>query len=285
VVQRPLTYTKDPAGTRPPETVGVPRDMLPVGSPERCYSTSRYLRTVWAMEEATRRDLERAMKELDDAEAWLKLPIGEPCFGTREAMYRAILGCTADEALASKPLPVALAERAVPAATADEVREKKRAGGKKAGRGRPIATASAAAPIKKPKGDSAARLTARIARDAPDVLARMKAGEFTTVVEAAREAGIATPKPTPVEKARKAIAKAPEVVLEALSLEVVEEWLCKVADADTRARVAHYAERLAGGIVYLREEDVKSWALRAADEPARLRLVHYLATLTGKTVS
>jgi len=124
----------------------------------------------------------------------------------------------------------------------------------------------------KPTGDDAKAKTARIARDAPDVLERMKAGEFASVAEAERAAGIAPPKPTPVEKARKAIAKAPEAVLDALSLEVVEEWLCKVADADTRTRVAHYAERLAGGIVYLREEDVKSWALRAADEPTRLRL-------------
>ena len=39
-------------------------------------------------------------------------------------------------------------------------------------------------------GNRSDSLIARIARDRPDILARMKAGEFTSVREAAREAGI-----------------------------------------------------------------------------------------------
>src|SRR5262244_3649399 len=39
-------------------------------------------------------------------------------------------------------------------------------------------------------GNRSAYLVARIARDRPDRLERMKAGEFTSVREAAREAGI-----------------------------------------------------------------------------------------------
>ena len=39
-------------------------------------------------------------------------------------------------------------------------------------------------------GNRSDYLVARIARDRPDILERMKAGEFTSVREAAREAGI-----------------------------------------------------------------------------------------------
>ncbi len=42
----------------------------------------------------------------------------------------------------------------------------------------------------KGKGKGAADLTARIARDRPDIWERMKNGEFTSVAAAAREAGI-----------------------------------------------------------------------------------------------
>jgi hypothetical protein len=40
------------------------------------------------------------------------------------------------------------------------------------------------------RGNSADYFTARIARDRPDILERMKAGEFSSVRQAAKEAGI-----------------------------------------------------------------------------------------------
>ena len=43
-------------------------------------------------------------------------------------------------------------------------------------------------------GNRSDYLVARMARDRPDILERMKAGEFTSVREAAREAGIRDPK-------------------------------------------------------------------------------------------
>ncbi len=43
------------------------------------------------------------------------------------------------------------------------------------------------------RGNNADYLTARIARDRPDILDRMKAGEFTSVRAAAKEAGIVAP--------------------------------------------------------------------------------------------
>jgi hypothetical protein len=45
----------------------------------------------------------------------------------------------------------------------------------------------------KQHGNSAEYHTARIARDHPDILARMKAGEFSSVRQAALEAGIIRP--------------------------------------------------------------------------------------------
>lgn len=43
-------------------------------------------------------------------------------------------------------------------------------------------------------GDSAEYLTARIARDRPDILERMKSGEYTSVRRAALDAGIVKPR-------------------------------------------------------------------------------------------
>jgi len=46
------------------------------------------------------------------------------------------------------------------------------------------------------RGNIAEYLTARLARDRPDILERMKAGEFPSVRAAAREAGIVRPTAT-----------------------------------------------------------------------------------------
>ena len=57
------------------------------------------------------------------------------------------------------------------------------------------------------RGETADYLTARIARDRPDILDRMKAGEFRSVRQAAIEAGIVKV-PTTLEKLRKLWSKA-----------------------------------------------------------------------------
>lgn len=56
------------------------------------------------------------------------------------------------------------------------------------------------------QGNSSAYLRSRLAQEAPDVLERMKAGEFRSVRAAAREAGIIKDK-TPLEKAQWAWGK------------------------------------------------------------------------------
>jgi hypothetical protein len=55
-------------------------------------------------------------------------------------------------------------------------------------------------------GRGASYLTRRIARDAPDILEQMKAGEFPSVRQAAIAAGIVKV-PTPLEAAMKAARK------------------------------------------------------------------------------
>lgn len=60
------------------------------------------------------------------------------------------------------------------------------------------------------QGDSADYLTARIARDRPDILERMKAGEYKSVRAAALDAGIVQPRisiPTDVDGAARALAR------------------------------------------------------------------------------
>jgi hypothetical protein len=114
----------------------------------------------------------------------------------------------------------------------EQTREAKAEGAKKGGRGRvvqqqPIASACHAGPIQpdgkrpsNPSGDTSARLTARIARDAPEVLARMKAGEFKSVRKAAIAAGVLKP-PSAAKLAARALRHVPPgdlpEVLETLS--------------------------------------------------------------------
>ncbi len=68
--------------------------------------------------------------------------------------------------------------------------------------GRPPSLPKGTNPVPLSKGGND-RLTARIARDRPDVLERMKAGEFRSVRAAAIEAGIVKPE-TPATRLRKA---------------------------------------------------------------------------------
>ena len=70
-------------------------------------------------------------------------------------------------------------------------------------------------------GTSASYLARRILRDDPDVFAKLEAGEFPSVRQAAIAAGIITP-PTPLEAAKKAYEK-----LDDESRRAFHEWLGK----------------------------------------------------------
>jgi hypothetical protein len=67
---------------------------------------------------------------------------------------------------------------------------------------------------------SAAHLTARIARDRPDVLARMKRGEFRSVRQAAIEAGIIDPARQIEAQATRAVRRLTGDALDRLEVEI-----------------------------------------------------------------
>lgn len=96
-------------------------------------------------------------------------------------------------------------------------------------------------PSREGYGTRAEYLAARIKRDAPEVAARVEAGEFKSIRAAAIEAGIVKV-PTPEQKAEKAIAKLPaerraSVIAPALDEAAVICWL-QFASVDACARIA-----------------------------------------------
>lgn len=130
-----------------------PRAMKEPGSPLWCWQTISALQSLWKSLEL---EYELYMKTWSEAEehcVWEKVPYENP-FGTKEAMLERLK--VGDEAAAR----VRVAVQAMPSRT----------------------------PNRRSKG--ANDLTARIARDRPDVWERMKNGEFSSVAAAAREAGI-----------------------------------------------------------------------------------------------
>ena len=145
------------------------------GDPDWCWQLTSALQHLWG---SLHLDLDLylgAWADADEHRIWEKVPYDNP-YGTKEAMLEG-LKVGDDEAALKRMKVQAIAARA------------KRIGrqGHSNGKG---------------SLDYLSRgsdyLVARIARDAPDVLERMKAGEFESVRAAAREAGIelATPKRT-----------------------------------------------------------------------------------------
>ena len=139
-----------------------PRDMKVPGDTAWCWQTVSFLQTMW---KALDIDLDiylRTWAEAEEHKVWEKIPYENP-YGTKEAMLADLeLG---DDARAR-------ARVASDAVTAIPLR-----------------------PNGAAKKSSAERMTARIARDRPDIWERMKLGEFTSVAAAAREAGIYQNKP------------------------------------------------------------------------------------------
>lgn len=75
------------------------------------------------------------------------------------------------------------------------------------------------------QGTSPEYLTARIARDRPDILERMKAGEYSSVRSAAIDAGIVDPGKTPYQ-----LPKDPKKAARYLAKRVDTEWFILMAD-------------------------------------------------------
>ena len=132
-----------------------PRALNQPGSPVWCWQTINHLQTLWKTIEIDLRLYEKTWDEAEEHRVWEKVPYQQP-YGSKERMQ---------EALEVGDVPAARAKVARMAMNAIPTRQGKRT------------------------------LTDRIAFDAPDVWERMKQGEFKSVAEAARVAGIAMSKP------------------------------------------------------------------------------------------
>jgi len=121
-----------------------------------------------------------ALSQLRQAQAWKKIPPDHP-YGSLDAMLRAEVGLSA----AGVRTRIRQASERAKALNGKTVRK----------RGRPsLASTENANSISiaddRRYGTSADYLTRRIARDRPDILGRMAAGEFPSARAAALEAGI-----------------------------------------------------------------------------------------------
>lgn len=151
------------------------------GDPAWCWQTVSALQSMWKSLDLDYERYTRTLKEAEEHRIWERIPPGNP-YGSKEAMLEA--AALGDEAAARARVaiqglngrPMAIRERG------------------KDGRYHAVTPPGAVQHqefTRTKRGSSHADyLTARIARDRPDVWERMKAGEFTSVAAAAREAGI-----------------------------------------------------------------------------------------------
>ena len=132
------------------------------GDPQWCWQTISRLQSLWVSLNLDFESYMTAWAEAEEHEVWEKVPYDNP-FGSKDAMLRQLeIG---DENAAKNRIACqAIAARAM-------------------------------RPVGRQSGNKSDYLVARIARDHPDILERMKKGEFQTMAEAAREAGIQTAKP------------------------------------------------------------------------------------------
>ena len=152
-----------------------PRDMKTPGGVTWCWQTVSALQFMWKSLNLDYELYQRTWNEAESHRIWEKIPPDNP-YGTKEAMLERLK--VGDEEAA----------RARVAAQAIPARAIQRQGVNQHSRG--------------PAGQQvlygsshAEYLTARIARDRPDIWERMKNGEFTSVAAAAREAGIVVKNP------------------------------------------------------------------------------------------
>lgn len=180
-----------------------PRDQKRVGSPEWCWQTIDLLKIRWEKMSDDEREFERTLEELKQARAWERVPPDEP-YGSLERLIESEIGKPAEQ-ISAKIREVGELRRQGRPTT--EERENK---------GNNIT-------FIRRRGTSPEYLTARIARDRPDILERMKSGEFRSVRAAALAAGLVAMRisiPLDAQKAAAAIKRhfSPEQVAEILRL-------------------------------------------------------------------
>ena len=169
-----------------------PRAMKEPGSPLWCWQTISALQSLWKSLELEYALYMKTWREAEEYRVWEKVPYENP-FGTKEAMLERLK--VGDEAVAR----IRVAVQAMPPRTTNR------------------------------RSKGANNLTARIARDRPDIWERMKNGEFSSVAAAAREAGINVRNPK-----RVAVGKNKERVLNAVKRIYGPEGFKEFAELATR---------------------------------------------------
>jgi len=149
-----------------------PRDSKKPGSLPWCWQTLDYVKNCWKENAFSFKLWQEALDEIKEQRVWEIVPPGNP-YGSLDALLEAELGI--DERTANEEVQ----------AQARNAKALKPA--KTAGPGRGNKTLDN---IKCFSGTNPSYLTARIKRDHPEILERMKAGEFKSVRQAAIEAGI-----------------------------------------------------------------------------------------------
>lgn len=146
------------------------------GSPQWCWQLIAALQTQWRTLNFDYDLYKRTWEDAETYQVWGKLPYDNP-YGSKERML---------EALEVGDIPAArarVAEKAMTAKPLGNIGDNQHNGGY---------TLEYTLPARTSSTDY---LTARIARDRPDIWERMKRGEFPSVAAAAREAGIKLAKP------------------------------------------------------------------------------------------
>ena len=151
-----------------------PIELKRPGSIEWCWQQIDALKSAWDGKLMSEERWVERLRKLEAYEAWAKVP-PEKTYGSLEALLKAEIGVDVQESVAIVKTRALAAKLIKPA--------------KHAGPGRGYKKTDDNI-IGFQCGSSADYLTARIARDRPDILERMKAGEFSSVRQAAKEAGI-----------------------------------------------------------------------------------------------
>ena len=156
------------------------------GDPQWCWQTISRLQSLWGSLNLDFESYMTAWAEAEEHAVWEKVPYDSP-FGSKDEMLRQ-LEIGDDTAAKNRVACQAIAARAL----------------RYAGRPKRDGEKGVASHLLRGTG-RADYLTARIARDRPDILERMKQGEFQSVAEAARAAGIQ------IAKARKTVTLSDKV--------------------------------------------------------------------------
>ena len=193
-----------------------PRDMKTPGEVDWCWQTVSALQSMWKSLDLDYERYQRAWAEAEEHRIWERIPPTNP-YGSKKAMLER-LQVGDEESAKARVAAQAIPARPMP----KQIRGRN-------GRFQSNPPGVGPHPVKRSRS-GADYLTARIARDRPDIWERMKNGEFTSVPAAAREAGITVKNPK-----RVILGNDVAVVASALTNHYTPDQLQALIDALTRA--------------------------------------------------